>query len=251
MIRKEELLQIARLKGLAPRLAELDYFQDIGLLSIYREFGNKLVFKGGTCLHRAYKLNRFSEDLDFSARKGFKPKDFFKRLPYFFGLLDINSRVKAEQFEKSINAYLEINGPFYDGRKETKTTLIFNISLRERTFLPVKRFPYAPIYMDVRPFDLFVMDEREIAAEKIRAIYERDKARDVYDFWYLLKVRGLSLDVNLANKKLSYGGQKFEKNAFMAKIEEKKISWERDLTGLVAGDLLPFAQVKKEIEQSI
>lgn len=248
MLKREELTPIAKFKGLGLRLAELDYLQDVALINIYREFGNRLVFKGGTCLYKIYQLNRFSEDLDFTARKGFKPKDFFHRLPYFFNLLDVRAKVKVEQFEKGINARLELTGPLYDGRKETMTTLLLNISTRERILLPIRRFSYSSLYRELRPFDLFAMDEKEIFAEKIRAIYERNKARDVYDLWYLLSKRGVSFEAQVVNKKLSHDKVKFERGAFLSKIEEKKVSWERDLTGLVAGELPPFAQAKREIE---
>lgn len=252
MIRREDLLSIARFKGLTPRLAELDYLQDVALINLSREFGNKLVFKGGTCLYKAYKLNRFSEDLDFTARKGFRQRDFFHRLPYFFGLLDLKGKISVEQFQNNMNARLEILGPLYNGRRETATTLIFNVSLRERIILPVQRFPYSSLYPELRPFDLFVLDKNEILAEKVRAIYERNKARDVYDLWYLLERGGLHFDVGLVNKKLHHGKLKFEMGRFLAKLDEKKIGWERDLAGLVAGDqLLPFAKVKTEIEKGI
>lgn len=248
MIRKEELLEIAKFKGIAPKLAELDYLQDIALLIAAGEFGERLVFKGGTCLYKAYKLNRFSEDLDFSARKGFKPREFFQRLPYFFNLLDLKSRVRVEQFQKCINVRLEVNGPLYDGGRETAAVLMFNVSLRERVVLPAIAFPYSSLYQEVRPFDLFVMDEKEILAEKVRAIYERNKARDVYDIWYLLKRRNVLVAEGIVNKKLAYSGVKFEMAGFFAKIDEKKIGWERDLAGLVGGKLPPFAQARKEIE---
>jgi predicted nucleotidyltransferase component of viral defense system len=251
MIRTADLLPIAKLKGLSPRLAELDYLQDVALINIYREFGNRLVFKGGTCLYKVYKMNRFSEDLDFSGRKGFKPREFFRRLPYFFNLLDIKSTVRVEQFAKGINVYLEVLGPLYDGRKETRASLIFNISLRERVMLPVQGFPYASLYPEVRSFDLFVMDEKEILAEKVRTIYGRNKARDVYDFWYLLEGRGVVFDAGLANKKLSYDSLKFGREKFLAKIDEKRVSWERDLAGLVGGELPPFVRVRNEVEQSL
>lgn len=251
MIRREELLQIAKLKGLAPRLAELDYLQDIALLSICREFGNKLVFKGGTCLYKLYQLNRFSEDLDFTARRGFRPKDFFNRLPYFFDLLDIKAKARVEQFERGTNVYLEILGPLYDGRKESMATLILNISLRERVLLPIQIQPYTPTYKDIRPFDLFAMDEKEILAEKVRATYERAKARDVYDIWYLLRRKNIPFDIKLANKKLSHGKVKFDRSKFLTKIEDKRSSWERDLAFLIAGQLQSFEQVKSEIEERI
>lgn len=252
MIRREDLLSIARFKGLAPRLAELDYLQDVALINLSREFGNKLVFKGGTCLYKAYKLNRFSEDLDFTARTGFRQRDFFHRLPYFFGLLNLKGKISVEQFQNNMNARLEIIGPLYEGGKETAATLTFNISFRERMLLPVQRFPYSPIYPELRPFDLFIMDKAEILAEKVRAIYERNKARDVYDMWYLLERMGLVLDVGMVNKKLHHNRKlKFETRGFLAKLDEKKTGWERDLGVLVAGELLPFAEAKREIEKSI
>ena len=250
MIRKEDLLQIARFKGLAPRLAELDYFQDIALLNIAREFGNKLIFKGGTCLYKAYKLNRFSEDLDFTAAKGFKEAMLY-RLPSFFNLLNIQSKMKVESFTKSINIYLEVLGPLYEGRKESIARIIFNISRRERVLLPINRFSHAPLYQEIRPFDLFIMDENEILAEKVRAIHERNKARDVYDLWHLLKRRLLPFNFKLVNKKLSSIGLKFEKAGFAAKLKEKEAGWKRDLAALISGELPPFEQVSKEIMQCL
>jgi hypothetical protein len=247
MIRREDLLPIAKLKGLPIGLAELDYLQEIALINIYREFGNKLIFKGGTCLYKLYRLNRFSEDLDFSVRKGFSPKDFFSRLPYLFGLLNINSKVNVEQFEQSINIHQTIMGPLYDGRKDTLTTLLFNISLRDRVVLDTNPFSYSSLYKELRPFDLFAMSEKEIMAEKIRAIYSRNKARDVYDFWYLLKIRGIGLDIRLANKKLSHQKMKFEKDNFLKKIEEKRSSWGKDLGALISGELPRFNQVENDL----
>lgn len=250
MIRKEDLLEIGKFRGLQPRFAELDYLQDVALLNIAGEFGNMLVLKGGTGMYKAYKLNRFSEDLDFTAMKGFRPRDFFQRLPYFFRLLDINSHVKVEQFGNSINAYLEANGPLYDGGKESRTSVVFNISLKERVLLAPVRHPYMPPYPELRPFDLFVMDEREILAEKVRAIFEREKARDVYDLWYLLKRRGIRFDARLVDKKLPTG-MKFGRQGLFAKIEEKRKGWERDLGALVGGELPPLDGVKKEIGEFI
>ncbi|MBS3063760.1 MAG: nucleotidyl transferase AbiEii/AbiGii toxin family protein [Candidatus Diapherotrites archaeon] len=251
MLKREELQAVAKFKGLSLRLTELDYLQDLALINIYREFGSKLVFKGGTCLYKAYKLDRFSEDLDFTAGKGFKPKNFFTRLPGLFSLLDVKAKATVEAFERSTNVYVQARGPLYDGSKESLTSLAVNISLRERVLLPVQTFPYAPIYREIRPFNLFAMDEKEILAEKIRAIHERNKARDVYDLWHLLKRRGVPAEPGLISRKMAHAGLRFTPDGFWAKVDEKKGSWERDLGGLVGGPLPSFPQVKKEIEERI
>ncbi len=251
MINREALFEIAKFKGLSPKLAELDYLQDVALFNIYQEFGNKLVFKGGTCLYKIFQLNRFSEDLDFSATHKFSEKNFFKRLPYFFKLLDMNATVKVETFENTTNVVLAVNGPLFNGSNDSRAKLLFNISSRERVLLPLERFSYNSRYRELRTFDLYAMNEQEILAEKIRAIYSRKKARDIFDLWYLLKVKKVHLEITIINKKLAGNRIKFEKNSFLAKVEEKKDSWNKDLAALVAGELLPFDKVTKEIEECI
>ena len=64
MIDKNELIEIAKLMGLKPWQQEKPYIQYLTLNSIAEE---PLVFKGGTYLWFADGLDRFSEDLDFTA----------------------------------------------------------------------------------------------------------------------------------------------------------------------------------------
>lgn len=47
--------------------AEKLYLQDIILSTVSRETAGHLVFKGGTAHLNCYQLDRFSEDLDFTA----------------------------------------------------------------------------------------------------------------------------------------------------------------------------------------
>lgn len=251
MISEHDLSAIAKLKGLPIALAEVDYLQDIALMNVCREFGNNLVFKGGTCLYKIYQLNRFSEDLDFTATRNFRNEGFFSRLPYFFRLLNINTHIKIEKFENSLNVYLDCNGPLYQGRKETSRTVILNISFRERVILPALRPQYLPVYKEVRPFDIFAMDESEILAEKIRAIYTRKKARDVYDLWYLVKIKSIKPDISLIKRKLSHARIAFSQGTFTAKVEEKRRSWDSGLAALVSGNLPKFIQAKNEINSAM
>ncbi len=60
MLSLKELEDSARLKRLSLINAEKDYLQEVILSSIYSFVGRELVFKGGTCLYKLYKLNRFS-----------------------------------------------------------------------------------------------------------------------------------------------------------------------------------------------
>ena len=49
---------------------------------------------------------------------------------------------------------------------------------------------------------MVVLDEEEILAEKVRAIVSRTKARDVYDFWFLLQEK-TEINYSLIQTKLA------------------------------------------------
>ena len=50
---------------------EKDYLQHIVLSRIFSRIGSEIIFKGGTSLQKCFGLDRFSEDLDFTASENF------------------------------------------------------------------------------------------------------------------------------------------------------------------------------------
>ena len=72
-------------------MVEKDYVLTAILQRIYTsEFRDKLVFKGGTALHKLYLFQRFSVDLDFTELKKINIDLFQKVLEH----RDIKSRIK-------------------------------------------------------------------------------------------------------------------------------------------------------------
>jgi len=248
MIRKDELEKIAKLKGLTLKNCENDYFQDLILFNLYRIVGREFIFKGGTCLYKVYKLNRFSEDLDFTVTKKINIDKIMRAILYSIQSLNISVMIKEmEKFQNQINIRLAFRGPLYNGAKESMSVVVLNLSSREKPILQPKREMVMPLYKDIPVFEVFAMDENEILIEKIKTILERNKPRDVYDLWFLLKMRGLRVDKKLLLKKI----RRFDKTEFMKKLEQKRPNWERELKQFVVGTCPSFYQVKKEIEMSI
>lgn len=73
MITKQELLQKHRKSKLPLSTIEKDYMLGLMLSSFYNhsKIREQWVFKGGTCLKKIYIPDyRFSEDLDFTVKKG-------------------------------------------------------------------------------------------------------------------------------------------------------------------------------------
>ena len=84
----------------------------------------------------------------------------------------------------------------------------------------------------------------EMAAEKVRAIMTRDRAKDLYDLLFLVK-KGIKTDMDLVNRKLSYYDLSFDHDDFIGSIESKRDIWSSELKPIVFGDVPDFNSVKK------
>lgn len=247
MIKKDELRKIADAKRLSVENAEKDYLLELLLFYIYSEFGDTLILKGGTALYKLYNLNRFSEDLDFTLnRRRFDLTKFLSKTMRSLSLIGIEGKIKIERYKNEINVRLQFKGPLYNGSKESLCFMSLNISLRERVVKEVKKELIVPAYREIPSFEVFGMNESEIMAEKVRAIMTRNKPRDVYDLWFLLK-RGVNPEISLINKKLNIYKMKFSFGGFVKTVKDKKSFWNTDLKGLIIGDLIGFERVKKEV----
>jgi len=247
MITKEEMGKIAGAKRLSVESCEKDYLLELVLFSICSEFGDALIFKGGTALYKLYSLNRFSEDLDFTLNKRkFDFEKMARKIILSLERLGIEGKVKEfSKYRNEVNIRFIFYGPLYRGSRESMVFVSINISLRERV-LGFEKEIFIPSYKEIPSFDIFVMEPKEILAEKVRAIYSRNKPRDVYDLWFLLK-RGEAIDFKLIEKKLKIVGIKFSQKDFLKKIHEKENLWERDLEHMIIGNLPDFKTVEKEI----
>lgn len=252
MLEKEEIERISGIKGLSVKNTEKDYLLEMVLFILTNEAGKKLLFKGGTALYKLYSLNRFSEDLDFTLDYlKVNIDELFTKIIKRLGDVGIYGRIKEiSEYRDQKNIKLELKGPWFDGNLKNISLITINISLKEKALYKVEQRKIFSQYMDIPAFDVFVMPLNEILAEKIRALLTRDKARDVYDVWFLLN-KGAKLIPKDVNKKLKKYKMPFSTKYFIAKIDEKEKSWENDLKGLILGNLPDFKYVKKEILEKI
>lgn len=225
-----ELEKYSRLRGLNLGQAEKDYYQNVLLFILYNKFSKELVFKGGTALAKCYGLNRFSEDLDFTF-KG--EEDFIKILTEGLNDFGINHHIKDVMDSKIGKKHkIKIEGPLHKGFERTLCSVTFDISFRENVVLEPNIILIGH-HMDVIPtFEVYVMKEEEIFAEKIRAIMTRRSARDLYDLTFLLE-KNVVGKKSLIEKKLQYSKLIFEKGKFLKKCNALETIWESELKSLV------------------
>ncbi|MFH1209283.1 MAG: nucleotidyl transferase AbiEii/AbiGii toxin family protein [archaeon] len=252
MLAYDEFENIARLKRLSLVNAEKDYLQDLILFSIYSNVGRDLVFKGGTCLFKIYKLNRFSEDLDFTLTKSIDIKKLSNKIASDLMFSNIKCKIKdIKEYRNEINIRLLLNGPLYKGNKETQSFIALNISKKEKVLLQPNRESIISLYKDIPNFEIFAMQESEILSEKVRAIFTRIKPRDVYDLWFLTKIKNIGFDYKLIDKKLALYNIKFNTKNFKDRIEEFRKIWLTDLKNLIIGELEDFDKIKKELVNNV
>lgn len=248
MLEKEEIERIAGIKRLSVKNTEQDYLLELLLFLLASEAGKKLVFKGGTALYKLYSLNRFSEDLDFTLGSAkLDVATLFQKIMRKLKSAGVSGRIKEiSDYANQKNIKLELRGPLFDGNVKNISIVSVNISLKEKPLYEPEKRKIFPQYADIPAFDVFVMPLNELFAEKLRALLTRDKARDVYDVWFLLN-KGAELNINDVNKKLKKYGISFSKKSFIVKLDEKEKSWKSDLSSLVIGALPDFKGVKKSI----
>jgi len=168
-------------------IAEKDYFLAIVSKIIFNSsIKEKLIFKGGTALHHVYLQQlRFSEDLDFSSNKDIIKLDEIEKIFSNFNFFEIKKHYISP-------ATIKIERLKYIGPLKQANSLKIEIDNMQNVVLDPLEINYNNEYgikTKVR-----VMDIREILAEKIRAMNERARYRDFYDFTMIVKK--ISININ-------------------------------------------------------
>lgn len=251
MISIDEIKRIAWLKGIkSAGNAEKDYLLDIALLSVSRSTKDELIFKGGTCLSKFYKLDRFSEDLDFTLRKELDIDGLLKKICSVLSSFGIESEIRDKKSAyNSVMATIRAKGPLYKNTPMSLSNIGIDINLKSSIDMEPEPARYNSLYPDVPSFSILVMQEPEILAEKIRAVMTRTKARDVYDIWFLLG-KGVEFDEILARKKTEYYKQEWNPKEFIKRIDAQKAAWKTEL-GPIVSAVPDFREVKKLILEKI
>ena len=162
-----------------------EYFQHLFLSNLYLLKGtDNLAFKGGTALKIIYGSPRFSADIDFTnAIKTFHLKQILKKTVEQIGL---------EGLDISILESKETSGGFlsvYETVIHSITVRVeLNISMRQRheklkTESHLVTTPMHPAYTIV------ALDEGTLVEEKMKALITRQKPRDIFDLYFILKNR--------------------------------------------------------------
>lgn len=207
MLTRDRLLAVAGSAGLAPEVIEKDYALSWILWGLFRRtrLRESLVFKGGTCLRKCYIEDyRFSEDLDFTAVAEVDVESCLAEIAAACAEIAQTTNLDFEVERLSLRALENAGGEtnlqgqiFYSGpRKSSHARIKLDISLNESLVAGAEPRELLHVYDDAAEVATVVpcYSLSEIFAEKMRALLQRNRARDLYDVWWLLGHRAHELD---------------------------------------------------------
>lgn len=151
---------------------------------------DRLAFKGGTCLRKMFigAQGRFSTDLDFTGTEEHDHEDVILDMMAAFEQL-----YHGIQFGIPDDSYYEtqdglswgVNPTYSHDWNQGGSEIKLQISRRETPTLPTERLAQIDQsyfrFLPFAPAEIVCLALAEILAEKIRACYQRNKARDIYD----------------------------------------------------------------------
>ena len=203
------------------------------LVDIFKEFGGKLGFKGGTCANLFYELPRISLDLDFDLLRPFEKKDV-----------------------DALRAILSKKGMIRDF-KDKRYTIFFllaykkdapniKVELNKRVW---KNNTYKTIWF--LGVEMKIADESTVLTNKLIALSDRRMpvARDLFDGYYLLKL-GFKLNEKLIMERTGKTLEGYIE--YLVPFIERTYNDKNILHGL--GEILEEKQknwIKKELIQEI
>ncbi len=237
------------------RNAEFEASQQIALLGLANGgFFDKAAFYGGTCLRIFHKLNRFSEDMDFSL---LKQDEHFNFENYFQAIIDAFTTVGREHVQitkKNKHSFGRIESAFLKDNTD-----VYNVSFQTEKSIKIK------IEVDTCPPLGFETENKllllpkstmincytlaDLFAGKMHALVFRDwkhrvKGRDWYDFeWYVRN--GVKLNYkHLHQRILQFNEEDMPQEAFMLKLKDKLASVN---INQVKEDVQPFIKDQDEL----
>lgn len=232
MIPSREIREKARQFGVPETTVERDYAQN--WLMKYLSTIN-MALKGGTGIRKVYIEDyRFSDDLDFTLLIEIKKESLKTQI--------VNAVMDAKE-ESGINFGEEIvlndtpNGyevvVYFRILRGAGSPLRIKLDItkpeKEKILLPIQKKNIIHPYSDEYSANILVYSIEEIMAEKIRALFERIRPRDLYDVWYLGERIDKKKVLHILSEKSVFKGVRIDTQLLIDRKDDFANAWESSL----------------------
>jgi len=255
-----DLFQAQRLaakQNVTADIIEKDFLIEMLLFYLGKEpyFKEQFIFRGGTAIKKIYFSDyRFSEDLDFLLKKGReleicrqKFSQLAEKINYDFPYSLTLSGGESEQ--ERLQLFFR-----YDIIPEIRSAKNLKIDILKDDVIPSyhkREIMFSYQQFKSRRVEIIAYDLESMASDKICRILDVDnEPRDLYDLWYLLKLRISAAKIGREFKKRIGFDVHVSSLLNEIKREEFKRNWEKRLRNQIA-NLPAYENVVEELEQLI
>lgn len=194
-----------------------EYCQQLFLTNFYQQNGSQeFLFKGGTALRLAFGSPRFSEDLDFSATKNSR---LYEKI--------LEEVLLALSFE-NINTDLVESKPTTGGHLAIVKLGLFGqaVEIRNeisfRSLKPLVKEATIVTSSIIPSYKIYLLDRKALVKGKIQALISRQKPRDFFDLYFILRSDELRRTAKLGSdqrKKIILSLEKQKKEAIYKELK--------------------------------
>lgn len=234
----DEIKLIAAEKGFSEQMIIKDYFITV-LLYLIKDIKG-IYFKGGTALQKIFlNYSRISEDIDFTVERD------IVNLKKEIELKILDSKIFSKiYYDKDVLDFTRI---VVEYEMFNENGLIF-IDLNKRAKLLKKPAKYEiKNFYDFKTFFVNCESKEEMIAGKVAAAIGRNKPRDHYDIYKLIK-EGHNFDYALIKKKCKLSGFNFDLNRMFNNAKKLYNKWNTDLNPLLTEEV-EFEEVIKTLSK--
>ncbi len=214
-----------------------DYFATL-LLYLIKDIKG-IYFKGGTALNKLFLHHaRLSEDLDFTLTR--EVSDVRKEIIEIINKSGLFEKITED---KNVESFLRIVVEYkgFDGEKDN---IFIDLNKRATLLQKPEEHKLSHFYFPFIPeFSVKTLAKDEMIAEKLKATIARNKPRDHFDIYMVLK-NNIPINLELAKKKCKEAGEEFSIVKMFNKAQTLKNRWDKDMSFLISEEIT-FQEVMK------
>lgn len=250
-ISEENFRKIASSKPFNTFLLSKDYHITV-LLFIMKDIEG-IYFKGGTALGKiVLNYHRMSEDIDFTLTKDL---ELVKK--------DIINAIEKSAFFDTITKDKDVEGftrliVHYKGFDGEEGTVFIDLNQRGKLLLVPEKHAVKHFYPgEIPSFDFPTLAQEEMIAEKVVAAMNRNKPRDHYDIYMILKHK-IPINLELVKRKCKETDTAFDITKMFNRGQKLHKRWNEDMLPLLAeevsfqevmGTIARYFKLKEEKEK--
>ncbi|MFH1174369.1 MAG: nucleotidyl transferase AbiEii/AbiGii toxin family protein [archaeon] len=227
-IRKKDFETIIAERGFEEQLTVKDYYITI-LLYLLKD-AKGIYFKGGTALNKILLEHaRISEDIDFTLERPLS--EIRKEITKAVNTSRIFGKITQD---KDVDKFVRLIVP-YD-TELGKGEIFLDLNERGKLLTKPEKLEIKHFYTNIPTFSTFCLSKEEIIAEKMAATIGRNKPRDHYDLYQIIK-RKIPINLKLVEQKCKQSGDEFSIIKMFNQAQKLHKRWKEDLEPLIIEDV--------------